>query len=328
MAHASEGLDDLSLMARLQRVSVLLHEGLPGDYRKALKVLRALAPRLNSRFVTMILPEYVAQYGLEDFDASMDALKYFTTFGSSEFGVRHFLRSDLERALNMMEAWSRDDNEHVRRLASEGSRPRLPWSFRIEPLMVDPGPAAAILENLKTDPSLYVRKSVANHLNDITKDNPEWVLSRIESWSLAEPTTAWIARHALRSLIKKGDKRALTLMGAGEKAEVALRDLRVLPEAIALGDTVTVSFTLASRSTKAQKLVVDYAIHYVKNSGATSAKVFKLKTLTLGAGESVSLSRQQAIRDFTTRVHYEGRHEVDILVNGERMGAAFFDLKK
>ena len=328
LAAANAGLDDLSLMARLQRVSVLLHEGLPADYRKALKVLRALAPRLNSRFVTLILPEFVARYGADDFDVSMEALKYFTAFGSSEFAVRHFLRIDLARGLKTMEAWSRDDDEHVRRLASEGSRPRLPWSFRIEPLMVDPSPVAVILDNLKADTSLYVRKSVANHLNDITKDNPGWALDKIESWSLEDPSTAWIAKHALRTLIKKGDKRALTVMGAGEKADVRLHDLRVHPKAIKLGERISVSFRLDSTSKRAQKLVVDYAIHYVKNSGATSAKVFKLKALTLAAGESVTLARGQEIRDFTTRVHYEGRHAVDILVNGECLGQGYFELQK
>ncbi|WP_341962938.1 DNA alkylation repair protein [Pseudomonas sp. RC10] len=326
LAQATEGLDGLSLMQRLNRVSQSLHAGLPQDYLAALDILYQLAPRLNSAFVSLILPEYVALYGQEDFERSMEALKFFTAFGSSEFAVRHFLRRDFARAIEVMHSWSLDDNPHVRRLASEGCRPRLPWSFRLENLMVDPSPVLDILDNLKADDSLYVRKSVANHFNDITKDNPEWVLDQLEGWSLDNPNSAWIARHALRSLIKKGDVRALTLMGAGEKAQIRLSDLKLTPEAISLGERIELTFTLTSTSNDAQRLIIDYAIHYVKKSGGTSAKVFKLKTLELAAGASVTLRREQEVRNFTTRVHYAGRHEVDVLINGECLGRSGFDL--
>jgi 3-methyladenine DNA glycosylase AlkC len=326
LAHVSADLDTLSLMQRLNRVSRGLHAGLPNDYPEALDILYQLAPRLNSGFVTLVLPEYVALYGQHDFDRSMQALKYFTAFGSSEFAVRHFLRLDFQRALHLMQGWAQDADEHVRRLASEGSRPRLPWSFRIETLMLDPTPVLPILDSLKADKSLYVRKSVANHLNDITKDNPDRVLDLIESWSLENPHTAWIARHALRSLIKKGDRRALTLMGAGHTAQVRIEQLSVSPEQVRLGDRVNLSFQLTSTSGQDQRLIIDYAIHYVKKAGGTSAKVFKLKTLNLAPGESVLVRREQQIRNFTTRVHYAGKHELDILINGECLARSWFDL--
>lgn len=326
LAASAEGLDALSLMARLRRVSVCLHDGLPSDLAPALAILRRLAPRLDNRFVTLILPEYVAMYGLEDFDLSMEALRFFTPFGSAEFAVRPFLRQDLARGLALMERWSRDDNEHVRRLASEGSRPRLPWSFRLDALRADPSPVKAILDNLRADPSLYVRKSVANHLNDITKDHPDWVMDLLEGWELHHPPTAWIARHALRSLIKQGDRRALGLIGAGQAAQVSLEEMRVSPADIRLGDKVTVAFRLRSTSPLPQRLVIDYAIHYVKKSGGTSAKVFKLKTLTLAPLASVEMSRSQAIRDFTTRVHYAGKHAVEVFINGECLARGAFNL--
>jgi 3-methyladenine DNA glycosylase AlkC len=215
---ANDGLADLSIMQRMARVSECLHAVLPLNYEETLEVLRALAPRLNSGFVSISLPHYVATYGGHTFEQSMDALKYFTAFGSSEFAIRYFLRSDIERSLAVMHDWSLDENEHVRRLASEGSRPRLPWSFRLEQIQADPTLAAAILDNLKADNSLYVRKSVANHLNDITKVHPEWVLGLIEGWSLDNKHTAWIAKHALRSLIKQGNQRALAIIGAGGQA--------------------------------------------------------------------------------------------------------------
>ncbi|WP_397451786.1 DNA alkylation repair protein [Pseudomonas sp. NA-150] len=328
MQHASQDLDALSVMQRLNRVSQSLHAGLPADYPQALEILQQLAPRLNSGFVSMILPEYVALYGQADFERSMHALKFFTAFGSSEFAVRHFLRLDFKRALKLMQGWSKDPDEHVRRLASEGSRPRLPWSFRLENLMLDPSPVLPILSNLNADDSLYVRKSVANHLNDITKDNPDWVLDLIEGWSLEDPRTAWIARHALRSLIKKGDRRALAIMGAGAAPDVLVNELSVTPQAVRLGDRLSLSFRLTSTSSASQRLIIDYAIHYVKKSGGTSAKVFKLKTLTLAPGESVIVSREQQIRNFTTRVHYAGKHELDILINGECLARSWFDLSE
>lgn len=326
MARASKDLDGLSLMQRLNRVSQCLHAGLPEEYPAALEILYQLAPRLNSGFVTLILPEYVALYGQHDFQRSMQALKFFTAFGSSEFAVRHFLRNDLDQALALMHAWSLDEDPHVRRLASEGCRPRLPWSFRLEKLVADPSPVLDILDNLKADDSVYVRKSVANHLNDITKDNPNWVLDQIEAWPLDNPHTAWIARHALRSLIKKGDPRALTIMGAGEPAQVSVDGLSVAPSSIRLGEHVSLSFTLTSTAATQQRLIIDYAIHYVKKSGGTSAKVFKLKTLELAPGQSVTVTRQQQIRNFTTRVHYPGRHEVEVLINGQCLGRSGFDL--
>jgi 3-methyladenine DNA glycosylase AlkC len=323
---ALTGLDELSLMQRLRRMTQALHATLPADYRQALDVLRALAPRINHGFATLVLPDYVGQYGQHDFEVSMDALKFFTGFGSAEFAVREFLRKDLKRTLAVMKVWSRDDSDAVRRLASEGSRPRLPWSFRLDAILVDPSLAAPILENLRADPSLYVRKSVANHLNDVTKSHPEWVLDRLATWPVENTHTAWIARHALRSLIKAGNARALAVIGAGGVPEVKLSKFAVTPRHIALGERVTFSFELVSRSAESQRLVIDYRMHYVKKSGATAAKVFKLKELTLDGGQRVSIERTQNIRDFTTRVHYAGRHEVEILVNGQCLAKGFFEL--
>ncbi|MGY2378466.1 DNA alkylation repair protein [Pseudomonas sp. SDO524_S393] len=327
LKHATAGLDALSVMQRMARVSESLHAVIPLDYPQTLEQLYALAPRLNSAFVSLFLPHYVASYGLNDFKRSMAALKYFTTFGSAEFAIRHFLLHDFQRTLAVMQEWSRDDNEHVRRLASEGSRPRLPWSFRLADVQANPELCASILDNLKADPSLYVRKSVANHLNDITKDHPDWVLTLIEGWSLDNPHTAWIARHALRSLIKQGNTRALTIMGAGAKAEVKIHHLHVTPAVISLGERISLSFSLESTAATSQKLVVDYAIDYVKSAGHSAAKVFKLKTLNLGAGEQQHIRREQHLRDMTTRKHYPGRHVVHVLVNGERLGSAEFELR-
>jgi 3-methyladenine DNA glycosylase AlkC len=329
-------LASLTLMQRLRHVTERVHACLPMPYGKALRVLYELAPRLDNAFVCMVLSDFVALYGAKHFATSMAALAYFTRFGSSEFAVRHFLRTDLKKTLAMMVRWSTDENEHVRRLASEGCRPRLPWSFRIEPLIADPTPVAGILENLRCDPSLYVRKSVANHLNDISKDHPDWVLERVAAWPLDDVRTAWVVRHGLRTLIKRGDRTALALLGADSEASVELTKLSVKPSKIRLGDSVTLGFELRSTGAQRQKLVVDYAIHYVRpgrtslgsraRKRASTRKVFKLKTLELGPGARELVSRKQTIRDFSTRTHYAGKHEVEILVNGQVLGRASFTL--
>ncbi len=327
VAACLDGIDTLSIMERVTRIAEGLHAVLPGDYHQSLAILDRLAPRLDHGFAAMALSAFVALYGRDDVEASLAALAQYTHFGSSEFAIRVFLRDDLERTLSVMTTWSRDADEHVRRLASEGSRPRLPWSFRLDRLVKDPSPLAPILDTLKDDPSLYVRRSVANSLNDITKDNPDWVLDLLAGWPLDRAGPKWIARHALRGLIKKGNLRALQLIGADTSADVAVEDLRVTPAA-RIGDTIDLAFTLHSTSAQAQRLVVDYAIHYIKKSGTASPKVFKLKTIDLPAGAVQSFAWRQPLTDFTTRTHHPGTHIVEILVSGIVVAKAAFQLER
>ena len=329
LALCDDGAQSLSLMQRMRRVATSLHAALPGGYRQNLEVLRRLAPRLDSAFVCLALSEYVAIHGLDDFEVSMDALKFFTGFGSAEFAIRPFLLQDLDRTLAVMRSWSGDADEHVRRLVSEGSRPRLPWACRIPALAADPSLAEPILQRLHSDPALYVRKSVANHLNDIGKEHPAWVMSRLEAWPLAtDRHSAWIARHALRSLIKQGDRRALAIVGAGAAPELSVVDFSLRPVALQLGDRLRLALTVRSTAAGSQRLVVDYAIHYVKAAGHASAKVFKWKTLDLPPGGSVTLERSQVVRDFSTRKLHPGRHVVVVTVNGEPVAQSAFDLRQ
>lgn len=321
------GLEELSLMQRLRRMAEAAGAALPIPYRDSLDVLRELAPRIDHSFVALFLPDFVALHGLDDFDESMEALKFLTRFGSSEFAVREFLRRDLDRSLATMRVWSRDADEQVRRLASEGCRPRLPWASRIPELVADPRPALPILETLRDDPSLYVRKSVANHLNDIGHEHPDLLLETLRSWDLERSGTAWIARRGLRTLVKQGHRGALALLGAGDAPSVQVEVFRVAPRTLRLGDELRLSLLLVSTSPNPQRLVIDYSVHYIKGSGGTSAKVFKWKELELGAGESLALEKRQTIRDFTTRRHYPGRHLVEVQINGERLATGEFRLQ-
>jgi 3-methyladenine DNA glycosylase AlkC len=323
---ATTGLEPLSLLQRLRHGTVALRATLPQDYPTALAVLRKLAPRIDENFAGLMLPDFVGVYGHDHFNESMDALHFLTRYSSGEFAIREFLRRDLHRTLAVMHQWAGDGNEHVRRLASEGSRPRLPWSFRLEALVADPAPTVPILEQLKADPSLYVRKSVANHLNDISKDHPEWLLDRIRPWDQAQPTTAWILKRGLRSLIKAGDPRALRVFNFTPRPAVHLKNFRLTPAKLRLGQVLEFGFALESTSARTQRLVVDYAIHYMKKSGTTAPKVFKLREVTLAPHTTLELSRRQRLRDFTTRKHHPGRHRVEILVNGRSMGGGSFVL--
>lgn len=326
LAVATAGLDELTLIQRVRRATEACHATLPADFRRAIVPLKRIAPHVQHGFVGIFLPDFVGQHGHAHYEESMEALKFFTPFSSAEFAIREFLKRDLARTLAVMERWSRDENEHVRRLASEGSRPRLPWSFRLEALVTDPSLAASILENLRADPSLHVRKSVANHLNDISKDHPDWMLARLKSWDLAHPHTQWIAKRAARTLIKAGHKPALTLFNFGGKPVVKLTEFKVTPTRLKLGQTLEFSFTLTSTARKPQSLAVDYVIHYVKSSGGSSAKVFKLRELPLTAGETQVIRKRQTIRDFTTRKHHAGRHRVEIQINGRIMAQGQFIL--
>jgi len=323
---ATAGLDELSLTQRVRRATVACHVTLPAKYPAALRVLKKIAPKVQQGFVGIFLPDFVGVHGHAHFEESMDALKFFTLFSSAEFAIREFLKRDLSRTLRVMEQWSLDPNEHVRRLASEGSRPRLPWSFRLDAIARDPALAEKILNNLKADPSLYVRKSVANHLNDISKDHPELMLDRLVAWGLKNPHTAWIARHASRSLIKAGHPRSFHLFGFTSSVAVKLTRFTVTPTKLKLGETLTLSLTLKSGASKAQKLAVDYIVHYRKKTGQLAPKVFKLKELTLKAGETITLGKRQRITEFTTRKHYAGRHAVEIMINGKVFGSRTFEL--
>lgn len=323
-----DGLDGRELMDRLRQTAIAAEAALPGTYRQKLAVLLKVAPTIKHGFVSICFCDFVARYGLDDFEHSLEALHFLTQFGSAEFAVRPFIARDPARALALLQTWAHDKNEHVRRLASEGSRPRLPWGARLTAIVENPDLTAPILETLKADPALYVRKSVANHLNDIAKDHPEWVLDRVESWANGDAGTNWIIRHALRTLIKKGHPRALAFLGADTKAaaSVQVRRFVVSPAKIVLGDSIELGAELTAKGKKPLALVIDYVVHYAKASGSTSTKVFKWTETALSPGKPLVLKKRQTIRDFTTRKHHPGRHRVELQVNGRRLAEAVFTL--
>lgn len=311
-----EPLAPLSLNERMRHTSVVLHDYLPADYEKAIGILKETIPLLKPGYTNLVFPDFVSQFGMPYVKTSLEALHYFTQFGSSEFAIRTFLKADMGSTIKTMYQWSTDDNEHVRRLSSEGSRPRLPWSFKLDAIIQNPGLTQPILENLKQDDSLYVRKSVANHINDISKDTPNYVLRLVKSWNAQHPHTAWIVKRGCRSLFKLGDQQSLAAFKYTKNVKVSLRKFKLNTDSIKIGEAITFQFELISKHSKTQKLMVDYRVHYVKKGGGTSPKVFKLKEIKLEPNVSVNISKKQGFQDLTTRKHFAGKHKLEILING------------
>jgi 3-methyladenine DNA glycosylase AlkC len=332
VAQVAAQVESLELKDRVALIAAALHDHLPPDYPQALaRLLTLLGPELPDEsgmfelgYHLMPVAQFVEQYGLDDFEQSMAALYEITKRHTAEFAIRPFLERHPTQTLDTLSLWAGDPNPHVRRLVSEGTRPRLPWAGRLSAFIVDPGPVLSLLERLKTDPSAYVRKSVANNLNDISKDNPDVVLATLRDWN-ARPSAdiRWITSHALRTLVKQGNSEALALLGF-EPPRVRLAQLNVTPETVRIGEAARFTFALHSDSEQPQKLLVDYLLHFASANGKPRAKVFKLKQLTLPAGQHVDLEKTHSFKQVTVRRYYPGRHRVEIQINGHIAGGTDF----
>jgi 3-methyladenine DNA glycosylase AlkC len=325
---ATQGLANLSLNERIRQTSVTLKKYLPENYKKALEILFAVMPHIDGGYANLVFPDFVGLYGHDHFDASMAALKFFTQYGSSEFAIREFLKRDFAKTIAVMKKWAGDKNPHVRRLASEGSRPRLPWSFKLEAVVKNPALTLPILERLKTDDELYVRKSVANHLNDFSVDHAGLLIDTVKRWDLSHEHTVWIVKHACRTLIKKGNPAALAVFSFEKNTKVVVKKLRLTNNKIKIGGRLEFSFDVISEKNKPQKLAIDFTVYYRKKLGGLSPKVFKLKEISIGAGKTLSLRKAQRMQDFTTRKHYPGKHKLVITINGDNRAEKSFELVK
>jgi 3-methyladenine DNA glycosylase AlkC len=316
--------EDKELKQRMRHVTCCLHATLPQDYSEALEILREVAPSSQS-FDAMVFPDYVECYGLEHWDLSLPALAFFTRFASSEFAIRPFLIEDSRRAMKHMYAWAGDENEHVRRLASEGCRPRLPWAMALPEFKEDPSLILPVLEILKTDESESVRRSVANNLNDISKDHPELVLDICERWYGHHGDTDRIVKHACRTLLKAGNRRAMQLFGFADPTHISVQNLSLDRQRLSIGDKLQFTFELTADTDEDCKVRLEYAVHYVKAKGNLSRKVFQLKEASFGPG-SHTISKKHSFADQSTRKHYPGEHRIAIFVNGVEKASATVEL--
>lgn len=332
-------LEGLELKERAQLIADHLHEVLPTAPKKRAKTVRAmLHPRGTEKgqqsdadgitgWGMFPLGMVVGQHGLKDFEGSLELLKDMTGHFSSEFDVRYFLIEDQERALNLMSDWVDHPDFHVRRLLSESTRPRLPWGMQLPRLMEDPSPMLPLLEALRDDPEEYVRRSVANHLNDIAKDHSDLVAKLAKKWlKSASPAREKLVRHACRSLIKQGHKPTLEAFGLGAP-EIEEPTITIGTKTVPYGGALQFSTALRSTSKKPQSLVIDYLVHFKKANGERVGKVFKWKKVMLAPGESLEIEKAHPIKPITTRKYYAGKQGLSLRINGADFGFEEFFLK-
>ncbi len=252
-------------------------------------------------------------------------LSQFTKYSSSEFAIRPFLDANPELSMHYMNKWAEHEHENVRRFSSEGCRPRLPWAMILPKFIVDPKPVLEVLEKLKDDPSEFVRKSVANNLNDISKDHSETVLDVCERWIGKSERTDWIVKHACRTLLKQGNKRAMRLFGFGDPKKLKIENFELDKSKIKIGESVNYSFDLLNQEDKESKVRLEYVVDFVKASGKSSSKVFQIIEKMYSPGKH-NLKRKHSFENLSTRKHYPGMHIISIIVNGVKKAENKFEL--
>lgn len=332
---ALNGFDELELLDRGRHLGRVLQRHLPTDFDAAVDVLLQTLPAEKApaggmaSFYYLAHTEFVRQFGLAHVETALRALHQLTQVFTAEFAIRPLIEAHPDIVLERLRKWTRDENEHVRRLVSEGTRSRLPWAPRLRVFATDPTPVIDLLERLRDDPSLYVRRSVANNLNDIGKDHPAQVVALAKAWMVgASAERKWVIQHALRSAVKKGDADALTVLGFGAKASLRIVERRIAPARPRRGGKVVVTLTLENPARRPQDVVVDLVVHFVKANGGTSPKVFKLARLALEPRERAALRKTVSLADLTTRRHYPGDHRVTLQLNGAQQPLGAFTLMR
>jgi 3-methyladenine DNA glycosylase AlkC len=332
---ALTGLESLELKQRVAHLIDVLVEYLPNDFQSTATILLQVKQHWDwgeeedalSGFAAWPLIDYVAVYGINDPELALTVLKELTPLFTAEFALRPFIKQHFDITYPQLLVWCDDTDEHVRRLATEGIRPRLPWGLRLTRFCDEPQPILTLLEKLKDDPSVYVRKSVANNLNDISKDNPNDVVTICQRWIKgASPQRQFIIRQALRTLVKDGRPDVFPLLGYTAMPKLELLGLSLTENRIRLGDAIQFSVEIESRSKQQQSFILDYKVHHVKANGATSAKVFKWKNITLQPRQNVQLQKSHSFKLITTRKYYAGIHSIELQINGKSMAKAAFEL--
>lgn len=327
----TEDFEGKELKERMRHTTLALHQFLPEDFPKAVKLLEMIMNGLRQdgsgedRLEWMFFPDYIETFGINDFENSIKALEFTTQFVSCEFAVRPFILKYESRMISQMLKWSLHENYKVRRLASEGSRPRLPWAMAIPALKKDPAPILPILENLKSDISESVRRSVANSLNDIAKDRPMIVLDIAKRWKGQSKETDAIIKHGCRTLLKQGHIEILKHYGLAS-TNLTVTNFEILTPEVNIGENLEFTFTITNNQPDNQIVRLEYAVYYQKANGQLAKKVFKISEKTFLANEIISFHRKQSFRLITTRKFYSGQHQLSVIVNGAEKIKGHFNL--
>lgn len=323
-----ETWDKLELKARGRQITINLKKYLPVDYKEALVIFDQVVANYSSGIFLLgfSFPDFVELYGQDEahWDLSMSALEKYTIYWSSEFAVRPFIINCEERMMAQMYAWSKHENEHVRRLASEGCRPQLPWGQALAGFKRDPSPILPILEQLKNDPSPYVRKSVANNLNDISKTHPDLIAKLAKDWYGKNEHTDWVVKHACRTLLKKGNRDVLALFGYHDTVSVDVSAFALGAKSVLIGEDMTFSFSISAK--EATKVRLEYGIDYVKSKGKRNRKIFQISEVSLKEKARKTYSKKHSFADVSTRKHYPGMHSITLIVNGMERGTLDFEV--
>jgi 3-methyladenine DNA glycosylase AlkC len=339
---ALRGLGALELKARAMQLCAALEETLSPDFIAAADHLEAalgtpsdplLPPHAAAQddglrgWCLWAAGEFVARRGLAQPERALAALHAITQRFTAEWALRPFVLQHPQLTFATLQHWARDDSAHVRRLVSEGTRPRLPWGMQLKSLIADPSPTLPLLRMLQDDASDYVRRSVANHLNDIAKDHPDVVVGWLrEHLVRASAERRVLLRHASRTLIKQGHAPTLKVWGQGQPLRGAA-EFKVSPKRARVGDMLELKLIVTSTSARRQALLIDYALHRVLANGSLAPKVFKGWVIELAAGQTQQLTKRHSLREVTTRRSYAGLHRIDVLINGRVAARADFDLR-
>ncbi len=332
-----EKFPELELKARIAWMTKCLKKYLPNEYREAVAIILKALPKPNNPnlsdddfgdFIYAPYADFVAQYGCtkENLAFSLKALREMTTRFSAEDAIRYFINAFPKETMKELQIWSKDAHYHVRRLCSEGTRPKLPWSQKINIPITDPLP---ILENLFSDRTRFVTRSVANHINDISKIEPDVAIDKLAKWKKSEKQKPeemeYIIRHSLRTLVKQGNPRALNLLGIHHKPKVQISRFKV-PAKVVINTNLEFSFLI--KAEEDTTIVADYILYFRNKSGkSNSKKVFKLKKFPLNEGRSLTLSKKHLLRQFmTTRTIYPGKHQIAIQINGNVLVKKSFEV--
>lgn len=325
---------------RGMHIPVVMKNFLPADYKDAIaKILELIHHVKETEYWEAvketqfglsleygILSNFVAQYGLDDYETSVHAIEEITQFTSCEFAVRPFIIKYPDEMMKQMLVWSKHEHWEVRRLASEGCRPRLPWSMALPNLKKDPVPILPILENLKDDTSGIVRKSVANNLNDIAKDNPQTVIDLAKKWQGKSKDTDWVIKHGCRTLLKQGNPEVLEIFGLNTVKDIRIQDFQILTPQVSIGKSLEFSFKLLNDNKEKTKIRLEYGLYYQKANGSLSKKVCKISEKEYAENSITQVSRKQSFRLVTTRAFHPGLHQVSVIINGNEFEKYDFEL--
>lgn len=322
---------NLELKQRMKQISSALSVELGDNFANNVKLIQKLVKNLLGKktekmdFLYMFLPNYIEDYGINDFENSMIAIESITQFTSCEFAIRPFIIK-YPQTMEFMLEWSKHNNAMVRRLASEGSRPRLPWGMALQEFKINPTPIIEILENLINDENEIVRRSVANNLNDICKDNPNIAIEIGKKWVNNSDFANKVIRHGLRTLLKSGNQEALSLFGLEHNTNYEISNFVINEKNIKLGEKVEFEFSITNNSKENSIYRLEYVIYYKKSNGKNNPKVFQIGEYNLSPNEVMKINKYQWLKDFTTRKHYAGEHHISIKVNGIETESILFHL--